>query len=327
MKNYVKTIARKREFGIVIMVFVLATLLTCMSDAFLQWDNIKDFLRSNAVIGIMAFGMLPVLISGGIDLSVSATIALSAVVLGKFLVAFPNANPIFAFIVVIAIGGLVGIINGIIITKFKIAPIVATLGTMTIIQGFVLFYTGGFLINGLPDWFKKFGGITVGVPVQVLLFVFMGIITAFILRKTLIGRGIYAVGGSQSSAIRVGYNVDKILVFIYFYAGVLSGIAAFVHISIIGQVDPNTYTGYELDVISTVVLGGASTMGGVGSVAGTTLGVILMAILKNGLVLARIPTYWQKVVMGLVILIAVSVDVLKRKREQTRLVHVDVEEG
>lgn len=250
MKNYVKTIARKREFGIVIMVFVLATLLTCMSDAFLQWDNIKDFLRSNAVIGIMAFGMLPVLISGGIDLSVSATIALSAVVLGKFLVAFPNANPIFAFIVVIAIGGLVGIINGIIITKFKIAPIVATLGTMTIIQGFVLFYTGGFLINGLPDWFKKFGGITVGLPVQVLLFVFMGIITAFILRKTLIGRGIYAVGGSQSSAIRVGYNVDKILVFIYFYAGVLSGIAAFVHISIIGQVDPNTYTGYELDVIS-----------------------------------------------------------------------------
>lgn len=159
MKNYVKTIARKREFGIVIMVFVLATLLTCMSDAFLQWDNIKDFLRSNAVIGIMAFGMLPVLISGGIDLSVSATIALSAVVLGKFLVAFPNANPIFAFIVVIAIGGLVGIINGIIITKFKIAPIVATLGTMTIIQGFVLFYTGGFLINGLPDWFKKFGGM------------------------------------------------------------------------------------------------------------------------------------------------------------------------
>lgn len=117
MKNYVKTIARKREFGIVIMVFVLATLLTCMSDAFLQWDNIKDFLRSNAVIGIMAFGMLPVLISGGIDLSVSATIALSAVVLGKFLVAFPNANPIFAFIVVIAIGGLVGIINGIIIFK------------------------------------------------------------------------------------------------------------------------------------------------------------------------------------------------------------------
>ena len=155
---------------------------------------------------------------------------------------------------------------------------------------------------------------------------FACLITSFILKYTLIGRGIYAVGGSESSAIRVGYNVNKIIVFIYVFSGLMTGLAAATHVSIVGQVDPNTYTGYELDVISTVVLGGASTLGGVGTVFGTVLGVVLMAIVKNGLILAKVPTYWQKVAMGLVILIAVSVDIINRKREQAKLVRVDVEE-
>lgn len=337
MQNIARNFVKKKEFGIILIVLVLSVLLTFISDAFLRADNIIDFLRSNAVIGIMAFGMLPVLISGGIDLSVSSTIALCAVVIGKFMLAFPNSNPIIVILIAMFAGAVVGLINGLIITRFNIPPIVATLGVMTIILGAVLLYTGGTWISGLPGWFKAFGdfkigsfsngngGVT-GVPMQVIIFILAGLLTSAMLRYTLIGRGVYAVGGSISSAVRVGYNVNKILVFIYIWAGMMTGLAAAVHISIVGQVDPNTYSGYELDVISTVVLGGASTMGGVGTVFGTTLGVILMAILKNGLILAKIPTFWQKVVMGMVIVIAVSVDVINRKREQAKLVRVDVEE-
>ena len=335
--NILKKITKQKEFGILLIIVILSVILTFLSDAFLKIDNILDFMRSYAVLGIMAFGMLPVLISGGIDLSVSSTIALSAVIIGKFLNAFPNTNPIVVILVSMFTGGIIGAINGLIITKFKIPPIVATLGTMTIVLGAVLLYTGGIWITGLPQWWKDFGrwqlgsfknfsgGVT-GVSVQVIMLIILGLITHIMLKYTLIGRGIYAFGGSESSAIRVGYNIQKILLFIYIFCGMMTGIAAAAHISIVGQVDPNTYNGYELDVIAIVVLGGASTMGGYGTVLGTSLGIILMAILKNGLILAKVPTFWQKIVMGIIIVIAVSVDVINRKREQAKLVHVDIEE-
>lgn len=337
MGERIKNFTKRKEFSIILIILVLSAGLTIMSDAFLRVDNILDFLRSNSVIGIMALGMLPVLISGGIDLSVSSTIAFSAVVIGKFMLRFPGSNVFLVIVVAIISGGFIGLINGLIITRFKIPPIVATLGTQTILLGAVLLYTGGVWISGLPSWWSAFGtfrignfptylGGSTGISTQVIVFAVACIVTAFIMKYTLMGRGIYAVGGSQSSAIRVGYNVDKITIFIYVFCGMMTGLAAAAHISIVGQVDPNTYNGYDLDVISTVVLGGASTLGGVGTVFGTVLGVILMAILKNGLILAKVPTYWQKVAMGLVILIAVSIDVIGRKREQEKLVRVDVEE-
>lgn len=335
--NILKKISKQKEFGILLIIIVLSVILTFLSDAFLRIDNILDFMRSYAVLGIMAFGMLPVLISGGIDLSVSSTIALSAVVIGKFLNIFPNTNPVIVIFVSMFTGGVIGAVNGLIITKFKIPPIVATLGTMTIVLGAVLLYTGGIWITGLPQWWKDFGrwqlgafqnfsGGTTGISVQVIMAFILGLITHIMLKYTLIGRGIYAYGGSESSAIRVGYNIRHILLFIYIFCGMMTGIAASAHISIVGQVDPNTYNGYELDVIAIVVLGGASTMGGYGTVLGTSLGIILMAILKNGLILAKVPTFWQKIVMGVIIVIAVSVDVINRKREQAKLVHVDIEE-
>ncbi|WP_343246608.1 ABC transporter permease [Diplocloster hominis] len=328
MKNFAKNFVKRKEFGIILIVVILSVILTFLSSAFLTVTNIMDFMKSNSVYGIMAFGMLPVLISAGIDLSVSATIALSAVVIGKFMLAFPNSNPVIVILVAMIVGAAVGVINGLIITKFNIPPIVTTLGVMTIVNGAVLLGTGGAWISGLPQWWVSFGSFKLFgiIPTQLFMLIFAGLVTWLILKFTLVGRGIYAVGGSQSSAVRVGYNVNRILIFIYAFCGMMAGLGAAAHISIVGQVDPNTYTGYELDVISTVVLGGASVMGGTGTVFGTTLGVILMAVLKNGLILARIPNYWQKVVMGLVIIIAVSVDVINRKREQAKLVRVDVEE-
>lgn len=317
---------KKREFGILLVIFILSVLLTMVNSVFIRPDNLVDVTKGNVVLGIMAFGMLPVIISGGIDLSVSSTIALCAVVIGKIMVRF-EGNIVLIIAVSMAVGALVGGINGLIISKLKIPPIVTTLGIMSVELGFVLFYTNGDWITNLPSWFATFGTATVlGFPVQIWFLLLSGIVTWFVLKYTLIGRGIYAIGGNMTSAMRVGYNVDNIQIFIYMFAGAMTGLAAVVHTSIVQQVDPNTFSGMELNVIIAVVIGGASTMGGVGTTFGTLLGVALMAILKNGLVLAKVPTFWQKIVMGLIITFAVSFDVINRKREQEKLERVDVEE-
>lgn len=317
---------KKKEFGIVAVILVLSVILTALNSVFIRPDNLVDVAKGNAVLGIMALGMLPVLISGGIDLSVSSTIALSSVVIGKFMVG-AGGNMFLVVIISLLVGAAVGFINGVIITKMQIPPIVVTLGTMTIVIGGVLYYTKGDWITNLPEWFKNFGIMRpLGLPIQVIILAIMGVIAWFMLKYTLTGRGIYAVGGSRSSALRVGYNVDSIQIFIYTFCGAMAGLAGVVHTSIVHQVDPNTFTGMELNIIVAVVIGGASTMGGIGSVLGTFLGVALMAILNNGLVLAKVPTFWQKIVMGLIILFAVSFDVINRKREKSKLVRVDVEE-
>lgn len=321
-----KNIFKKKQFGILMVVVLISVVLSLMSDVFLRPDNIIDVAKGNVVLGIMALGMLPVIISGGIDLSVSSTIALCAVIAGKFMVHF-GGNLFLVIFVCVFMGALIGLANGIIIAKLKIPPIVTTLGTMSVILGSVMLYTNGDWITNLPEWFKTFGSYKLlGLPIQIVFLIFACIITWIMLRYTLIGRGIYAIGGSQSSAMRVGYNIDKIQIFIYMFCGIMSGLASVVHTSIVQQVDPNTFSGIELNVISAVVIGGASTMGGSGTVLGTMLGVVLMSILKNGLVLAKIPTFWQKIVMGLIIVFAVSIDVINRKREQNKLVRVDVEE-
>ena len=331
-----KKIFRNKEFSIFLIVILISIIIAIMSSAFLRPDNLLDVLKGNVVLGIMALGMLPVLISGGIDLSVSSTIALSAVLIGKLLVS-TGSNLVVVLLLALAIGAFIGVVNGVIIAKLKIPPIVTTLGTQSIVLGTVLFYTNGDWITNLPQWFKDFGQFTVGsfpggngemigVPVQILFLIAAGLITWFILKYTLVGRGIFAIGGSKASALRVGYNIDRIQVFIYAFCGAMAGLAGVMHTSIVQQVDPNTFGGMELNVIVAVVIGGASTMGGTGTVLGTFLGVILMAILENGLVLAKIPTFWQKIVMGLIIVIAVSFDVINRKREQNKLVRVDIEE-
>lgn len=321
-----RNLLKKKEFGILLIIILLSVVLTVLNPVFIRLDNLVDVAKGNVVLGIMALGMLPVLISGGIDLSVSSTIALSAVLCGKLMVA-RGSNLFVVLLLGILLGAAVGTMNGLIIAKLKIPPIVTTLGVMSIVIGGVLLYTNGDWITNLPPWFSEFGAAKpLGIPIQILILIFAGLLTWMILKFTLIGRGIYAVGGNLTSAMRVGYNVDRIQTFIYMYCGAMAGLAGVVHTSIVQQVDPNTFTGLELNVIVAVVIGGASTMGGIGTVLGTFLGVALMAILKNGLVLAKVPTFWQKIVMGLIIVFAVSFDVINRKREQEKLERVDVEE-
>lgn len=336
MQRAWKNLTKSKEISILAIIVVLAVCITIVNPNFLTVSNFFDIMRSNSVYGIMALGMLPVLVSGGIDLSVSSTITLCAVVMGKFLQANPGSNMVVTVLLCMAVGALAGLVNGLLVTKFHIPPIVATLGTQTIVMAAVLFYTNGIWISGMPDWFLSFGDIqfgaipsggkTVGMPVQILFLALVGAATWLILKYTLTGRGIYAIGGNVQSATRVGYNVPGITAFVYIYSGVLAGLAAVTDILIVKQIDPNTFSGCELDVIAIAVLGGASVMGGTGTVFGTFLGIILMAVIKNGLVLVRVSSYWQKVVMGIIILVTISVDVINRRIEKSRLVHVDVEE-
>ena len=326
-----KNLLKKKEFTILLIIIIFSLIITLLNSNFLRVGNFVDIAKGNAVYGIMAFGMLVVLISGGIDLSIIANITLSSVICGELLTK-TNMSLIPIMLICIIVSGLVGLINGILITKANLPPFVATLGVNSIILGLVLYYTRGSMITGLPEWFKNFGVIKLlqigefSIPIQIVFYILAAVITYFVLRHTVFGRGIYAVGGNRLNAIRVGYNVDLTTIGIYVFSGFMVGLAAVVNTSVLQGVNPNTYAGVDMTVISIAVIGGASTLGGVGSVLGTILGTLLMGILQNGLIMAKISSFWQEIIMGIVILVAVSADIISRKRESAKLVHVEVDE-
>lgn len=326
MKQFTKT----KEFWILVMLVILSTLISTRSSAFLRADNIIDLLRSNAVLGIAALGMTLVIITGGIDVSVGAVIAAITVIIGKFMVIY-GGNIVLTFLVATASGLIIGGVTGVLVGFAKIPAIVVTLGTMSIINGFMLYYTNGTWINDIPTWFIDFGKITLfkiggqGVPIQIIIFAIMAIFTWGILKYTLIGRFVYAIGSNPVSAARIGINLERTLTFVYAYMGFIAGIAAVTHTSIMRQVDPGAFLGFELQVIAAVVIGGASITGGNGSILGTILGVLFLSVLNNGLILTHIPTFWQKIIIGSIIVLTVSIDMIQRKRIEQSLPKVDVE--
>lgn len=328
---------QSREFGILLLLVAFSLVITLYTSTFLTMENLFDMLKSNVVLAIMAIGMLPVILTGGIDVSVGSMVAAVTIIVGKFLM---NVSPniFLAFLVGSLFGMLMGLANGLLIAKLKIPPIVVTLGTMSIISGISLFYTNGNWITGLPQNFINFGRTTIGTfyreggtvsgfPIQLLFLILVALLTWFILRHTLTGRGIYAIGGNMVSAERVGFNVDRIVIFLYAYEGFIIGLAGVVHTSIMRQVDPNAFSGFEMQVIAAVVLGGASVLGGYGSVLGTLIGVALFSIINNGLILMHIPTFWQKIVVGLVLIASIGFDMMQKRYWESKSTKVDIEEA
>ena len=319
-----KQLLRTKEAGILLIILLLSLLITLKNPVFLTSSNLLDILKNNTVSGIVALGMLLVIITGGIDVSVGAMTAAVTVIIGKFMV-HVGGNLLTVFVVGCVSGAILGAINGLFVAKLDIPPIVVTLGTMSIINGGMLYYTGGSWITNIPQWFIEFGRMRiVGIPIQIFFLVGAAILTHCVLKYTLTGRGIFAVGGNPLAAVRAGFHKDKILLFLYAYLGFLVGLAAVVHTSIMRQVDPNAFAFFEMNVIAAVVLGGANVLGGEGSVFGTILGVLMLAVIQNGLILAWIPTYWQQIVVGAIILIAVSLDVTQNRRRQDRIARIDV---
>ncbi|RFU65183.1 ABC transporter permease [Peribacillus glennii] len=325
-----KSILQSKEMSIVAIVVLLSITLSFVSPAFLTFENIFDILKGNAVLGILAVGMTLVIITGGIDVSVAAVTTAVCVMAGKFLTVLPDSpiSILLLFIVAPLIGVLLGALNGILVSKIQIPAIVVTLGTMSMINGIILYLTNGTYLNStsFPKIFVDFANFQIfGVSVIVFIFAIIAVGTWYILKYTVIGREVLAVGGNKESSIRAGINFDKVQIFVYGYMGLLAGIAAIAQLSYTKAVDPNGLLGFELQVIAAVVLGGANILGGRGSIMGTFLGVLLLGIMQNGLILARIDIFWQKVVVGTIILIAVSYDQIQYKRSKDKLAKIEVE--
>jgi len=303
-------------FGLIIVSIGIgiAVYFKAGENLFFTSDNILTLLRQAFFNAIMAAGVSVVIITAGIDLSIGSVWALSAVVM-----AFVCVNKGLAWtlsvLVGLAVGLACGLVNGCGVTLLRIPPFVATLGMMSIARGLAEVITGGFQISGLPDAFQWWGqGDIFSVPVPVLVAVGIIVFTWALLRFTRLGRYIYAVGGNEAAAHLSGVPVNKVKLFAYAYCGTLAALAGLLATARMGSVRPSDALGYELDAIAASVIGGISLMGGQGSVLGTAIGAALIGVLRNGMVLLDVSAFWQKVVIGIVIIIAVALDYLVWRR-------------
>lgn len=298
-----------QKLGPLLGFIILVIIVSVLNPDFLEPLNILNLLRQVAINALIAFGMTFVILTGGIDLSVGSILALSSAFVANLMLA--GVDPILAIIIGCAAGGVMGMVNGLMITKGKMAPFIATLATMTIFRGLTLVYTNGNPITGLGDSmaFQLFGrGYFLGIPVPAITMAITFIVLWVILHKTPFGRKTYAIGGNEKAAIVSGIKVPRVKIMIYSLAGALSALAGAILTSRLNSAQPTAGTSYELDAIAAVVLGGTSLSGGRGRIVGTLIGALIIGTLNNGLNLLGVSSFYQMVVKGIVIVIAVLID-------------------
>ncbi|MGI2327921.1 ribose ABC transporter permease [Planococcus sp. YIM B11945] len=287
----------------------IIVIITILNPGFLAISNLMNVLRQVSINALIAFGMTFVILTGGIDLSVGSILALTGALTAGMMAS--GVDPILAMLVGLLLGAVLGAINGIIIAKGKVAPFIATLATMTIYRGLTLVYTEGRPVSGLGDSvpFQMLGkGYFLGIPIPVVTMLISFGILYFILKKTTFGRRVYAVGGNEEASILSGINTDRIKIYVYSLVGLLSALAAIILTSRLNSAQPTAGQMFELDAIAAVVLGGTSLTGGRGWIVGTLIGALIIGVLNNGLNLIGVSSFFQQVVKGAVILLAVLVD-------------------
>ncbi len=305
--NMMNTITQK--LGPLLGLFLLVVIVSILNPSFLEPLNLLNLLRQVAINALIAFGMTFVILTGGIDLSVGAILALSSALTAGMMVA--GVDPIVAILIGCILGALMGMVNGLFITIGKMAPFIATLATMTIFRGLTLVYTGGNPITGLGDnyLFQLFGrGYFLGIPVPAITMILAFVFLFVLLHKTPFGRKTYAIGGNEKAALISGIKVTKVKIMIYSLSGMLAALAGAILTSRLNSAQPTAGTSYELDAIAAVVLGGTSLSGGKGQIFGTLIGALIIGTLNNGLNLLGVSSFYQMVVKGIVILIAVLLD-------------------
>jgi len=314
----VKAAFRRHDVQIASIVVVMVVLFSAISPNFLSAGNMVSLLENYSVMAIMASGLLVVLISGGIDISFAAIAAVSQYLVATILV-HSSGNWLVAFGLAAAFGALLGVVNALLIYYLRALAVIVTISTMTFYFAILMFVTDGKSIFNLPDWFTADLSLF-GIPLPVVVAGIVLLVTVFFLSRLSIGRQIYGLGGNPEAAKRMGCNLLGLQCFVYGYSGFTAGIAGLVQAHRVEEVVPNALIGRELDVLAAVVLGGASLLGGIGTVSGTILGIVLLAILQNGLTLLGVSSYSFGFVTGLIILISVSATAYAAKRQQKRTV-------
>lgn len=300
----------------------LLIVFSILSPNFFTFSNLVGVMLATAVIGILALGVTFVIITGGIDLSIGTVMTFSSVIAGVF-ITYWHANTIVGVFAGIAAGGLCGLVNGILIAKFKLPPFIATLGMMNVTKGLSLIITGT-----KPIYFnssKTFPQIAMGsvlgdiipgfdIPNSVLIFFVLAIVAGFILSKTILGRFNFALGSNEEATRLSGVKVNKWKMLIYMLCGLFCGVAGILMASRINSAQPALGPGYELEAIAAVVIGGTSLSGGTGTIFGTFIGAFIMSVLTNGLRILSVAQEWQTVVVGAVIILAVFADTLRQRK-------------
>lgn len=320
-----------RNEALVALVILGFCALAALSDpGFLSIATLTDLLRGGIVLGIFAVGVMIVLISGGIDVSFTAVAAFTMYVTAMVLNATMPWMPWWGALAFgMAVGACLGAINGLLIAGFGLPTLIVTLGTLSIFRGFMLTFIGQKQITTLPPGMREFGrmmmirgensdGSFYSLHGAFLATVFVIVLSWFILHRTMLGRQIFAIGGSAESARRIGINVRAVQFFIYVYVGVLAGLAGVIHASMARVANPFDLVGLELSVIAAVVLGGARLAGGHGTLTGTVLGVALIVLVRNSLIVLGIPSTWQSVTIGCLILLGTGLPAWQAKRAAAR---------
>ncbi|MDD3671162.1 MAG: ABC transporter permease [Sphaerochaetaceae bacterium] len=311
VKTLVRTVNSK--YFILYAVIALIIILTILSDSFLSLHNIINILRQSSMVAIIAVGVFFAIVSGGIDISVGSTVGVAGVIMAKSLVELNL--PIFPGIIIgLAVGTFVGLINGLLVAKRNIPPFVATLGTMGAVRGLTYVLTNAYPVSGLPKGIDFIGRGYVGpIPVPIIIMLVVYVLAYIVAEHTRVGRFIFAIGGNEEAAHLSGIKIDKYRIFAYMTSGGLAALSGIILVSRLASGQPNAGLNYEFEAITSAVVGGTSLSGGKGTILGVLFGALFISILLNGMVLLNISSYYQQMLKGIVLILAVMVDVARNK--------------
>lgn len=297
-----------QALGIYIAAVVIFLIFGVLNPNFLTSGNLRDIAVSASVNAIIGLGITFVIITGGIDLSVGSIASFVGIVSASLMVN-AGTSPFLALLIGIGLGLVSGALNGVLITKLKLPPFIATLGTMSIYQGFAYVVTNGRPVYNVPkDFVFMLNSYVAGIPVAVILVAVLAVLCWLLLRRTVFGQNVIATGGSEETAWLSGVRVDRVKIAVYALSGVLAGVGGLVVVARINAAQTDAGSPYLLTAIASAVIGGANLMGGEGRIAGTLVGALILGALTNGLVLLNVPSFYEQIVTGLVVVIAVALD-------------------